>query len=318
MRQAKLWRYAIPMESGVVLRDRRLTQREGLVVMLQQGNRQGWGEIAPLPGFSGETLEQAQQACESWLSSWLAGQPVTESLLPSAAFGLSCACAELADELPQTGSWQSAPLCHGDPDALLLQLQNVPCAKMKVGLCEAARDSLQVGLLLEALPNLQLRLDANRSWTPEKARQFAQRLPSQQRARIAFIEEPCRTPAESLAFAAETGIAIAWDESLRQPGFKLQAQPGLAAIVIKPTLTGSLTRLQQLIGEAQRLGLQTVISSALESSLGLTQLARLARWLTPQSLPGLDTLTLMRQQLLRRWPGCELPLQEQAEWTRIF
>lgn len=318
MRQAKLWRYAIPMESGVVLRDRRLTQREGLIVLLQQEDRQGWGEIAPLPGFSGETLEQAQQACESWLTAWLAGQPVSDSLLPSAAFGLSCASAELADELPQTGSWQSAPLCHGDPDALLLQLQNVPCAKIKVGLCEAARDSLQISLLLEALPDLQLRLDANRSWTPEKARQFARRLSPAQRARIAFIEEPCRTPAESLDFAAETGIAIAWDESLRQPGFTLQPQPGLAAIVIKPTLTGSLARIQRLIDEAQRLGLQTVISSALESSLGLTQLARLAHWLTPQSLPGLDTLTLMRQQLLRRWPGCELPLQEQTEWTRVF
>ncbi|MDU4093269.1 MAG: o-succinylbenzoate synthase, partial [Pantoea sp.] len=95
MRKAKLWRYAIPMESGVLLRDRRLTQREGLLVMLQQHDRQGWGEIAPLPGFSGETLEQAQQACESWLSQWLAAQPVAESLLPSVAFGLSCASAEL-------------------------------------------------------------------------------------------------------------------------------------------------------------------------------------------------------------------------------
>lgn len=71
MRQAKLWRYVIPMESGVVLRDRRLMQREGLLVMLQQQDRQGWGEIAPLPGFSSETLEQAQQACETWPRSGL-------------------------------------------------------------------------------------------------------------------------------------------------------------------------------------------------------------------------------------------------------
>lgn len=320
MRQAKLWRYAIPMESGVILRDRRLTQREGLLVMLQQRDHQGWGEIAPLPGFSHESLEQAQQACESWLTQWLAAQPVEESPLPSVAFGLSCACAELAGELPQAGSWRSAQLCHGDPDTLLLQLQGQvsPCAKMKVGLYEAARDGLQVSLLLEALPALQLRLDANRSWTPEKARQFAGRLTSQQRARIAFIEEPCRTPAESLQFAAESGIAIAWDESLRQPDFRLQAAPGVAALVIKPTLTGSIAQLRRLIDKARTLGLQVVISSALESSLGLTQLARLAHWLTPQTLPGLDTLMLMQQQLARRWPGCELPLQEQHAWTRLY
>ncbi|YCI30491.1 o-succinylbenzoate synthase [Erwinia sp. PK3-005] len=320
MRQAKLWRYVIPMESGVVLRDRRLTQREGLLVMLQQQDRQGWGEIAPLPGFSSETLEQAQQACETWLTQWLTTQPVADSPLPSVAFGLSCACAELAGQLPSTGAWRSVQLCHGDPDALLLQLQaqKSPCAKMKVGLYEAIRDGLQVSLLLEALPDLQLRLDANRSWTLEKARQFALRLTPPQRARIAFIEEPCCTPAESLQFAAEWGIALAWDETLRQPDFRLQAAPGLAALVIKPTLTGSIAHVQQLIGEARRLGLQVVISSALESSLGLTQLARLAHWLTPQSPPGLDTLTLMRQQLVRRWPGCELPLQEPTAWTRIY
>lgn len=320
MRKAKLWRYAIPMESGVLLRDRHLTQREGLLVMLQQQDRQGWGEIAPLPGFSGETLEQAQQACERWLTQWLAMQPVADSLLPSVAFGLSCASAELTGQLPQTGAWRSAQLCYGDPDALLLQLQAQPspCAKMKVGLYEAVRDGLQVSLLLEVLPDLQLRLDANRSWTREKARQFARCLTPAQRARIAFIEEPCRTPEESLAFAAESGIAIAWDESLRQPDFRLQAAPGLAALVIKPTLTGSIAQLQQIIAGAQQLGLQTVISSALESSLGLTQLARLAHWLTPQSPPGLDTLTLMRQQLVRRWPGCALPLQEQEAWTRVY
>ncbi|MFD1802320.1 o-succinylbenzoate synthase [Mixta tenebrionis] len=319
MRQAKLWRYAVPMESGVVLRDRRLTQREGLLVQLQEGERQGWGEIAPLPGFSHETLTQAQQAGVAWLADWRAARPVAESHLPSVAFGLSCACAELRGELPEAASWQSAQLCQGDPDELLLQLaaQRPPCAKMKVGLYETARDAIQVALLLEALPTLPLRLDANRSWTLEKARRFADRLTPAQRARIAFIEEPCRTPEESLRFAAESGIAIAWDESLRQPDFQLSAQPGVVAVVIKPTLSGGIARLRHIVAGAQRLGLQVVISSALESSLGLTQLARLARWLTPHATPGLDTLSLMRQQLVRRWPGCELPLQEQGQWTRI-
>lgn len=320
MRQAKLWRYAIPMESGVLLRDRRLTQREGLLLLLQENRRQGWGEIAPLPGFSSETLAQAQQACLAWIADWLTGRSPTESALPSAAFGISCACAELDGVLPNAASWQSAPLCYGDPDALLLQLQAqaTPCAKMKVGLYEAARDGMQVSLLLDALPQLRLRLDANRSWTPEKARQFVRWLTPQQRVRIAFIEEPCRTPEESLRFAADCNVRIAWDETLREPGFTLRTQPGVAAVVIKPTLTGSIARVRQLIADARQLGLEAVVSSALESSLGLTQLARLACWLTPQSTPGLDTLSLMRQQLVRRWPGCDRPLQEQAQWTQIY
>lgn len=77
--------------------------------------------------------------------------------------------------------------------------------------------------------------------------------------------------------------------------------------MIKPTLTGSLQKVQQQVAQAHALGLTAVISSAIESSLGLTQLARIAAWLTPNTIPGLDTLSLMRGQLVRSWPKSELP-----------
>ena len=38
-----------------------------------------------------------------------------------------------------------------------------------------------------------------------------------------------------------------------------------------------------------------------------TQLARIAAWLTPDTVPGLDTLNLMQAQLLREWPASTLP-----------
>jgi O-succinylbenzoate synthase len=78
-------------------------------------------------------------------------------------------------------------------------------------------------------------------------------------------------------------------------------------VVIKPTLTGSLQKVRQQVAQAHALGLTAVISSSIESSLGLTQLARIAAWLTPDTIPGLDTLSLMRAQLVRRWPESELP-----------
>lgn len=309
MRQAQLWRYQLPMDAGVVLRERRLKTRDGLLVRLSDGAREGWGEIAPLPGFSVETLDEAQAQAMIWLNGWREGNADILPAVPSVAFGLSCALAELAHTLPDVADWRAAPLCTGDPDALFATLQATPgknVAKIKVGLYEAVRDGMQVNLLLDALPNLTLRLDANRSWTPLKAQQFAKYVAPQHRARIAFIEEPCNTREQSLAFAAETGIAIAWDESVREPGFTFRAEPGLKAIVIKPTLTGSLNKVQQQIAQAKALGLAVIISSSLESSFGLTQLARIAAWLTPDTVPGLDTLSLMQAQLVRRWPGSML------------
>lgn len=61
---------------------------------------------------------------------------------------------------------------------------------------------------------------------------------------------------------------------------------GVRAVVIKPTLTGSLQKVQQQVAAAHALGLSVVISSSIESSLGLTQLARIAAWLTPQTILG--------------------------------
>ncbi|WP_312212268.1 o-succinylbenzoate synthase [Pseudescherichia sp.] len=309
MRRAQVYRWQIPMDAGVVLRERRLKTREGLYLCLGEGQREGWGEIAPLPGFSRETRDEAEIALLGWVERWLEGEDGLPEM-PSVAFGVSCAQAELAETLPEAADYRAAPLCTGDPDELVLQLAAMPgekVAKVKVGLYEAVRDGMVVNLLLEALPDLQLRLDANRAWTPQKAQQFAKYIHPEHRARIAFLEEPCRTCADSLAFARDTGIAIAWDESLREPDFALVAEAGVKAVVIKPMLTGALDKVREQVQAAHALGMTAVISSSIESSLGLTQLARIAAWLTPQTIPGLDTLSLMQAQQVRRWPGSTLP-----------
>lgn len=310
MRQAQVYRWQLPMDAGVVLREQRLKTRDGLLVQLRDGGREGWGEIAPLPGFSRESLADAERAALDWVNAWLAGDSPAWPSAPSAAFGLSCALAELHDELPVAGNYRAAPLCTGDPDELIDALAVMPgekVAKVKVGLYEAVRDGMVVNLLLEAVPELHLRLDANRAWTPLKAQQFAKYVNPAHRQRIAFLEEPCKTREDSRAFARDTGIAIAWDESLREDDFTFMAEEGVSAVVIKPTLSGSLEKVREQVETAHALGLTAVISSSLESSLGLTQLARIAAWLTPATTPGLDTLNLMQAQLLRRWPDSALP-----------
>ncbi|ENO7048511.1 o-succinylbenzoate synthase, partial [Escherichia coli] len=50
----------------------------------------------------------------------------------------------------------------------------------------------------------------------------------------------------------------------------------------------------------------------------LTQLARIAAWLTPDTIPGLDTLDLMQAQQVRRWPGSTLPVVEVDALERLL
>lgn len=153
------------------------------------------GDFSP-PGFSLETLDEAQAALLAWANAWREGQDGALPTPPSAAFGISCALAELGGELPLAADYRAAPLCSGDPDELFARLSQMPgekVAKVKVGLYEAVRDGMVVNLLLEAIPDLTLRLDANRAWTPLKAQQFAKYVSPHYRTRIAFLEEPCKT-----------------------------------------------------------------------------------------------------------------------------
>lgn len=315
MRSAKLYRYTLPVETGVILRHRRLKQREGFLIYLQENGSEGWGETAPLPEFSQEMLEDCLAQLQTILAAWLKGEEInTETLLPSVAFGFSFALAELQGKLQAERNYQACPLCYGDPDELyaeLNQMQGEKIAKIKVGLYEANRDGLIADMFLEAIPDLKLRLDANRAWSLEKAQLFATKIKPEHRARIQFIEEPCKTPELSRQFAAENGIAFAWDETTREADFLVKNEPNLTAIIIKPTLVGSFEKCQKLVEQAHTQGLIAVISSSIESSLGLTQLARFAQQFTPNTQPGLDTLDLMQAQLLRPWQGSKLPL-----WTQ--
>ncbi|WP_318484263.1 o-succinylbenzoate synthase [Photobacterium leiognathi] len=322
MRSVKLYQYQLPMDSGVILRDQRLVTRQGLIVELKQGERVGLGEIAPLLEFSHETLEQAQAQAEQLLALWQQEQALDlETAFPSVAFGISCALAELDGELPQAANYAVAPLCSGDPDDLIVRLNQTngdKVAKIKVGMYEAVRDGIVANMFIEAIPDIQLRLDANRKWTPIKAQQFAKYVKPEHRQGIAFLEEPCTTPEDSLNFAEQTGINIAWDETVREPGFEVKAQPGVVAIIIKPTLTGSLTRCIELVKQAHAAGLTAVISSSLESSFGLNQLARLAQWQTPNVIPGLDTMQLFKAQLITPWPETELPMTSLSELEVVW
>ncbi|MEH0761355.1 o-succinylbenzoate synthase [Vibrio sp. 16] len=326
MRSAKLYRYELPMDSGVILREERLKQREGFVVELELDGETGRGEIAPLPGFSLESMDDAYSQLVEQLALWREGRTFElDGLYPSVAFGLSMAQLELENQLPQSGCYQAAPLCSGDPDELLPKLNAMTgdkVAKIKVGLYEPIRDGMLVSLFLESIPDLTLRLDANRAWTAEKAQQFAKKVAPSLRGRIAFIEEPCQAPGDSFSFAINTGIAIAWDETLqhaiRKDDFKLEDFNGAKAIIIKPTLIGSVQRCIELIERAKALGIKAVISSSIESSLGLTQLARLAQWQLPDEVPGLDTVGLFAQQLEVALPGCDLPLVRLADQSLIW
>lgn len=245
--------------------------REGLVLRWNEG----WGEIAPLPGFSRETIEEAREEILSFLFSKV------EPKLPSVRFGIACAAKPFLREPLK------APLC-----ALHRPRRGCSSLKLKLGnlsLSEA------IALVQRYIGKFQLRLDFNRAWTLEQALQFASYFSVFD---FEYLEEPVNNLLDLIRFSQETKFPIAIDESLQEEGF-LEI-PTLKAAVVKPTLLGGIPPLPS--------HLKIVLSSAYESSLALLQIAQLAE---ETSLPlGLDTFTedlllppLRAEGGFLLWPG---------------
>lgn len=311
MKQVKLYHYEIPIQTKLVLKQQTLTIREGMLIHLSVENKSGWGEIAPLPMFSHESFNQAKAETLQWINGWLNDKPTCiEQASPSVAFGISMALRELDKGILSPTSITTVPLYSGNLQQFNQQLLTTDSevVKVKIARADPIAEGKMVNQFLHAFPHLKVRLDANRAWSLIQACQFSTQIDKQCQERILFIEEPCYTAALSKEFALLTKIAIAWDESLRENEALLTPTPYLTAIVIKPSLTGSVRKCIQLIKLAEQYGLSAVISSSLESSLGLSQLAQLATIYTPTIPAGLDTLNLMSYQLVRAYPNSTLPL----------
>ncbi|WP_447927834.1 o-succinylbenzoate synthase [Vreelandella sp. EE27] len=290
-----LYRYALALTKPLIFNGQRLTHREGLLVEIDGQ----WGEIAPLPGFSRETLAQAEAEALDRLAALERGEPIAPQLA-SVQFGLDCARRAWPEHLPEAAA--PYPLLQGTPAYLMVAIEvrlkawrTAPPARLKLKVARYPLDEelALIKRLSERLPTTRLILDANGGFTREQALRFCARLPEGQ---VDYLEEPCAALADTQAVAEATGVAFALDETLSQQR-PWQPHPQLAALVIKPTLVGSLSKCQALVERARALGLRVVVSSSFESDLGLGLLSRLAREWAPGQPPGLDTADSLAERI---------------------
>jgi O-succinylbenzoate synthase len=258
-------RYELPISTP-------LKTRKGLLLQTETG----WGDIAPLPGWSHETLDEA----EAQLRSVLQGAPRTH-LYPSVAFGLACA------EQPLPSEPFSVPI-----NALLMgslqeifkraeNLQGFTHIKLKL-------DGLTEQEALDAIHALKdrfrIRIDLNRKWPLEKSLRFFSHFDTND---LDYIEEPVSDPADLPHFTHP----FALDETLRDHPIKpFLHLPLLKALVIKPTL--------QDASAYCTLGKPLILSSAFESGLGILHIAALSKhWSLPHPI-GLDTYRYLESDVL--------------------
>lgn len=309
---ARLSRYQLPLGGQVRTARAAWHDRSGSIITLESsGGVFGQGEAAPLPGYSDETLAEAEQQLgavdlgllEASLSRAVdephslgpALRQVLPHALPSAQFALETAAfdwlARRRDEplhallarisATSNGAAESIPLCalleSDDPLASAEQAVTAGFAslKVKVGLAGRERDELALIQTLRARlgATVTLRLDANAAWSSAVARE---RLDAFARFGIEFIEEPT---AAGEAPLIEPAIPVALDESLRRGPVPSRAELALRrvnALVLKPTVLGGLLATLALAEEARALGCASVISHCFEGPVAYAALCELS------------------------------------------
>ena len=257
--ETKVVRWAIEPRGAARGRTERVSM---LLKLWDEQHGLGFGEAAPLPGMSPETIEDVIDVLTS------GKEPPTS--MPSACFALETAL--LSAEAQRKGiplsqlmsqsaakSLPTAPVIDDLDEARIAWGLGARTFKLKIGPTELGR----VAATAKALPDARFRIDANRSWPAGDTRAMLAEL---RRFPIDYVEEPC-FHSHHLLDDGELALPIALDEGLLDIPIQdlpatLQA-PQLAAVVIKPTLHGFLRGL--LIARQARVA---VISHALEGSIG--------------------------------------------------
>ncbi|GAA5045832.1 o-succinylbenzoate synthase [Nocardia callitridis] len=256
--------YAIPMRT----RFRGITVREGMVVR----GPLGWGEFCPFPEYDDrEAAGWLATAVEQVTLGW--PEPVRDRIPINCT--VPAVDAEHAEAIVRESGCRTAKVKIADhPDSLAEDLSRVAAVRAALG------------------PEGAVRVDANAVWDVDTAIEHIRRI-DRAAGGLEYVEQPCRTVEELAQVRRKVEVRIAADESIRRAEDPLRvAVAGAADIaVLKCTPLGGVRRALQV---AEAAGLPCVVSSALETSVGLAAQLALAGALPELEFAcGLGTLSLL-------------------------
>ncbi|TVR23152.1 MAG: O-succinylbenzoate synthase [Nitriliruptor sp.] len=256
-------------------RFRGVTERTGVLLR----GPAGWGEFSPFPEYG-----------PAYASRWLAAAvaAATTSFPPA-----------LRDRVPVN---TTVPAVDPVTAHALVAASGCTTAKVKVAEPgqELALDVERVAAVRSALgPTGAIRVDANGAWDVETAVLAIARL-EKAAAGLEYVEQPCRSLEELRELRRRVSVPLAADESVRtaEDPRRIAGLDAVDLIVVKVQPLGGVSRAVEVISEA---GLPAVVSSALETSVGLAAGVALAAALP--DLPyacGLGTATLLSSDLTDR------------------
>lgn len=257
------------------------SKRSGLLLEVRREGKSSFGEIAPLPGWSLESFEEAHRQLKEVQEALIHNKPLPSPLLPSVAFGVEAALREKESARVPVAAFLAGSAQEIRERASKCIHQGFTHAKIKI----AHLDEKDARAILHELKGaLRLRVDLNRAWPLKKALQFFCEFEKED---FDFVEEPVDNPRDLLHFP----LPVAVDETLREEPLEFVLKiPNLKAFVYKPTLEGGIKKAQALLNYKYDL----VLSSAHESGIGIAHIALLGKQLAVK-LPPLGIGTYVQE-----------------------
>jgi len=143
------------------------------------------------------------------------------------------------------------------------------CNTIKIKINDFETDQALLIECLKEVPKAKFRLDVNGGWALEEAIANVQSYEKAFGSLIEYIEQPCTDFADLNSLRSSTGIKIAADESIRKylAGDLTKIKEVADIAIIKWAPTGGIDEALEVI---EKIGLPVVISSALDSSIGIS------------------------------------------------
>ncbi|ROS41768.1 O-succinylbenzoate synthase [Amycolatopsis thermoflava] len=256
--------YAIPLRN----RFRGITVREGVLLR----GPAGWGEFCPFADYDDrESAPWLAAAVEASELGWPA--PVRDRVEVNTT--VPVVGAEAAYEMVAASGCRTAKVKVADPRASIVE----DCERVA-----AVRDALG--------PGGAIRVDANTAWDVDTAVKAIREL-DRAAGGLEYVEQPCPSIDELAAVRRKVDVRIAADESIRRAEDPLRVAVANAAdvAVIKVAPLGGVRRALEV---AEAAGLPCVVSSAVETSVGLAAGLALAGALPELEFAcGLGTMSLL-------------------------
>ncbi|MET7277834.1 o-succinylbenzoate synthase [Kribbella sp. NPDC005582] len=254
---------------GLKNRFRGITVREG---MLFEGPA-GWAEWSPFLDYDDATsVSWLRAAHEAAYDGWPA---------------------PLRDVVPVNCT---VPAVDPEKAAAIVRASGCHTAKVKVAEPgqTLADDMARVEAVRDAIGNGQVRIDANGGWSVDEALRSLKEL---DRFTLEYVEQPCAAVEDLAAVRRRTDVLVAADESIRRAEDPLLVKKLEAAdiAVLKVQPIGGVRACLEI---AEQIGLPVVVSSALETSVGIAAGVALAAALP--ELPyacGLATVSMFTSEV---------------------